>query len=276
MLIHFTKMHGLGNDFVVIDLITQSLKLRTTQIKHILDRRLGIGGDQLLLLEPPIRPNADFYYRIFNANGQEVEQCGNGARCVARFFFDRGYTNHVDLQIDCLAGSFQGFIKENNLVTINMGQPIFSPEAIPFITEKETLLYSMTIENMDFAMSVVSMGNPHAILQVPHLETAFIRKLGPLLSKHASFPNETNVGFMQILNSHQIRLRVYERGVGETLACGTNACAAVVTGIRLGLLNSPVSVLFPKGTLEIAWAGDHQPVYMTGPANEVFVGYFYV
>jgi len=274
MLINFTKMHGLGNDFVVIDLITQHIKLRTSHIKRLMDRHLGIGGDQLLLIEPPIRTTADFYYRIFNANGQEVEQCGNGARCAARFFYDMGFTNNHRLEADCLAGPLECVIEENKLVTVNLGIPKFKPEEIPFSADQEELLYPINIENNNFSMSVISIGNPHAVIQAPNVETVPVKKLGGLLSKHPSFPNETNVGFMQIINQNQIHLRIYERGVGETLACGTGAAAAAVAGIRLGLLSSPVSVIFPKGTLSILWNGPGTPVYMAGPTFSVFIGRF--
>jgi diaminopimelate epimerase len=264
MQVKFTKMHGLGNDFVVLDLISQPVKLRPSHIKRIADRHLGIGCDQVLLIEPPIRSTADFYYRIFNANGQEVEQCGNGARCAARFFYDGGFTNQRSLQADCLAGPLEFTIEEDSMVTVNMGAPRF----------KESLTYSIKTDNVDHEINVVSMGNPHAILLVPTIESPLIKKWGPELSKHRFFPNETNVGFMQILNRAHIRLRVYERSVGETLACGTGACAAVVTGISLGKLDNIVQVDFLKGNIKIAWEGGTTPVCMTGPAISVFVGYF--
>ncbi len=267
-------MHGLGNDFVVIDLITQSLKLRAAHIKRIMDRRLGIGGDQLLLIEPPTRTTADFYYRIFNANGQEVEQCGNGARCAARFFYDMGFTNQRQLEADCLAGTLKFQIEDNTDVTANIGSPKFKPSEIPFHVSQESLEYPIKIEENELSISALSMGNPHAVLQVPNIDTALVKKIGPLLSKHSAFPNETNVEFMQVVDEHQIRLRIYERGIGETPACGTGACAAVVAGIRLGLLKSPVSVWFQKGTLNIVWDDPHSPVYMTGPTTSVFVGSF--
>lgn len=267
MLVNFTKMHGLGNDFVVIDMITQSAKLRASHIQRIADRHLGIGCDQVLLIEPPVRVDADFYYRIFNADGLEVEQCGNGARCAARFFFDAGFTNGRTLQADCLAGPIEFTIEDNpDLVTVNMGTPKFA----------ESLTYPIQIENTEYSVQIVSMGNPHAVLQVPELASTPIKKLGPLISKHPFFPNETNAGFMQVIDSGNIHLRVYERGVGETLACGTGACAAAVAGIRLGLLVSPVNVNFANGKLKIAWAGGKHPVYMTGPTKSVFIGRFLI
>lgn len=267
-------MHGLGNDFVVIDLITQTARLRAGHIQRIADRHLGVGCDQVLLIEPPTRRTADFYLRIFNANGDEVEQCGNGARCAARFFYDMGFTIHHTLEADCLAGPLKFVIEEEGDVIVNMGIPKFKPSEIPFITKAEALQYSITIENTEYSVSVLSMGNPHVIMPVSDVAAAPVKKLGSLISKHHYFPKETNVGFMQVIDQHQIYLRVYERGVGETLACGSGACAAVVAGLRRGLLENPVSVVFPHGTLNIAWKGLNTPVTMTGPATRVFVGRF--
>jgi diaminopimelate epimerase len=274
MLINFTKMHGLGNDFVIIDLITQSLKLHTNHIKRIANRHLGIGCDQVLLIEPPTHSIADFFFRIFNANGQEVEQCGNGARCAARFFYDMGFSNHCLLLADCLAGSLKCKIEEDDNVTINMGFPIFTPKDIPFKTHEEAMTYSINIENTTFSISALSMGNPHAIIETTHLDSAPVKKIGPLISKHASFSNETNVSFMQIIDRTHIRLRVYERGIGETLACGSAACASVVSGIRAGQLDSPTFVIFPQGTLKITWHDLTAPVYMTGKTHSIFIGRF--
>jgi diaminopimelate epimerase len=263
MLINFTKMHGLGNDFVVIDLITQTARLRANHIRRIADRHLGIGCDQILLIEPPTRRTADFYLRIFNANGDEVEQCGNGARCAARFFYDMGFTCNHTLEADCLAGPLKFLIETNGDITVTMGIPKIGALQCP-----------VTIDKTEFLLSTLSMGNPHAIMQVPDIATAPVSTLGACISKHPLFPKETNVGFMQIIDRHQIGLRVYERGVGETFACGSNACAAVVAGMRLGLLDSPVSVIFSKGRLDIAWDGLETPVIMTGPSTRVFVGRF--
>lgn len=267
-------MHGLGNDFVVIDLITQAVRLRAGQIRRIADRHLGIGCDQVLLIEPPTRTTADFYLRIFNANGDEVEHCGNGARCAARFFYDMGFTHNTTLEADCLAGPLTFVMDEQGDVTVNMGIPTFNPSEVPFISKTEALQYPIIIENTEYNMSVLSMGNPHAIIQVPDIALAPVKKLGLLISKHTSFPKEANVGFMQVIDKHQIGLRVYERGVGETLACGSGACAAVVAGICLGLLNNSVSVVFSKGRLQIAWEASNAPVMMTGPATRVFIGRF--
>ena len=274
MLINFTKMHGLGNDFVVIDLITQALCLQKDQMQRIADRHLGIGCDQILLIEPPTRTTADFYLRIFNANGHEVEHCGNGARCAARFFYDMGFSNKTTLEADCLSGPLSFVLDKEDDVTVNMGLPRFHPSEVPFISHVEALQYPITLENIEYQISVLSMGNPHAVIEVPDIALAAVNKLGPLISKHKDFPKETNVGFMQIINKHQIYLRVYERGVGETFACGSGACAAVLSGIRLGLLTSPVSVVFSKGKLQIAWEAFNTPVIMTGPATRVFIGRF--
>ena len=267
-------MHGLGNDFVVIDLISQAVRLRTAQIRRIADRHLGIGCDQVLLIEPPTRTTADFYLRIFNANGNEVEHCGNGARCAARFFYDMGFSNKPTLEADCLAGPLSFVMDEQGDVTVNMGIPTFNPSEVPFISNTEALQYPITLENVEYQMSALSMGNPHAVLQVPDIALAPVKQLGSLISKHTYFPKETNVGFMQLIDKNQIYLRVYERGVGETFACGSGACAAVVAGIRLGLLNSPVSVVFSKGRLQIAWGAFNAPVMMIGPATRVFIGRF--
>ncbi len=274
MLINFSKMHGLGNDFVVIDLITQAVRLCTPQIRRIADRHFGIGCDQVLLIEPPTQTSADFYLRIFNANGDEVEHCGNGARCAARFFYDMGFGNNPTLKADCLAGPLKCFIDEAGDVTVSMGIPNFQPSAVPFMNDAAALQYPIMLENTEYAISVLSMGNPHAVISVSDIAEAPVEKVGALISKHALFPKETNVGFMQIVDKHQINLRVYERGIGETFACGSGACAAVVAGIRLGLLHSPVSVLFSQGRLQIAWEGTGTPVMMTGPATRVFIGRF--
>ncbi len=261
MMIYFTKMHGLGNDFVVIDLITQRVKFEKEHVQRIADRNLGVGCDQLIFIEPPIRSTADFYYRIFNANGNEAEQCGNGARCAVKFFYDNRFTNNRTLEMDCLAGSVTGKIEEDNRVTVSMGIPEIIPDSI-----------SLNVEDTVLSMRVVSMGNPHAILETPNIDTALVHKMGSLISTHPYFPKETNVEFMQILDRNHIRLRVFERGVGETLACGSGAAAAVVSGIRSGVLESPVTVDFSKGQLKITWEKPEAPVYLTGPATLVFMG----
>jgi diaminopimelate epimerase len=268
MFINFNKMHGLGNDFVVIELITQAARLRPAHLQRIADRRLGIGCDQILLLEPPIRGSADFYLRIFNPTGEEVEQCGNGTRCAARFFYDMGFGANPHIEADCLAGPLSCIIEQYDRVTVNMGFPNF--------TASEEPLSSLLVAKDLIPMSILSLGNPHAVIQVPDLENAPIQTWGPLISTHNAFPQGTNVGFMQVIARNQIRLSVYERGVGQTLACGSGACAAVIAGIRLGLLDESVSVVFPKGRLHITWQGPNHPVFMTGPTTSVFMGRFRV
>lgn len=271
MWINFTKMQGLGNDFVVIDTITQSVKLTTRQLRQMANRHVGIGCDQIILIDPPTRPEADFYYRIFNANGQEVEQCGNGARAAVRFFYDNRLTHKTHLYADCLGGQLECTLEPDHTITLKMGEPIFTPEKIPFITEKESLLYPIEIEGKTLSMSVISMGNPHAIVKVPSVNKVPLKTVGPLFSTHKSFPNGVNVGFMEIIDRSRLLLRTYERGVGETLCCGTNSCAAVVAGISQGLLDSPVSVEYPTGTLVVDWKKG-QSVSLRGPAQTVFTG----
>lgn len=274
MIVNFVKMHGLGNDFVVIDLLTQNVRLQTSHLKRIADRHLGIGCDQIILIDPPIRSNADFYYRIFNADGVEVEQCGNGARCAAQFFYSLGFASSPVLHADCLGGPIELEIKDNGQVTVNMGIPKFKPHHIPMELETEALNYPITLENETHLINAVSIGNPHIVLQVPDIESAPVKKLGALLTKHALFPNGTNVGFMEILDQNTLRLRVYERGVGETLSCGSGACAAAVIGQALNLLDKNVTVIFSTGKLQITWEGRNKPIYMTGPTTQVFTGRF--
>ncbi len=276
MLINFTKMHGLGNDFVVIDRIMQSFILRANVIKALSDRHLGIGFDQLLLIEPPIRPNADFFCRIFNADGKEVEQCGNGLRCAARFFYDMGLSNSTQLEADCIGGPTHCIIETDASVSVEMGIPRFEPSAVPFLYTEEALSYPFTLDQKTYEASVLSLGNPHAIIQVPAIDTLEVNAIGSLLSNHPAFPQSVNVGFMQVIDRTQIKLRVYERGVGETLACGSNACAAVVSGIRLGLLDNTVQVLFPKGALSVQWPSPQAAVILRGPVQTSFVGQFRV
>lgn len=274
MLVNFAKMHGLGNDFVVIDQISQNVRLHTAHIKRIADRHLGIGCDQVLLIEPPIRPEADFFYRIYNADGKEVEQCGNGARCAARFFYDSGFTNRLHLNADCLAGPIDFILEPEDLVTVNMGLPRFHPSEIPFDTKTEALTYTLKVNDSDLEISAISMGNPHAVLQISDIEDCHVKKWGGKLVKHPQFPEGTNVEFMQIIDRKHIRLRVYERGVGETKACGSGAAAAVVAGIRLGLLDNEVQVSFSTGDLSIQWEGLGKAVYLKGPTRSIFIGRF--
>lgn len=271
MFLEFTKMHGLGNDFVVIDLVTQKAELDTVTIQRMANRNFGIGFDQLLIVEPPDVPHADFKYRIFNADGQEVQQCGNGVRCFARFVYERQLTQKTRLKVQTKAGIVEPELGANGWVRVNMGLPRFLPQEIPFIAEEPEELYQLAISDQELTIDVVNMGNPHAVTIVSDILTADVKRIGAEVESHARFPERVNVGFMQILNEKQIRLRVFERGVGETLACGTGACAAVVSGIRRGLLSNDVEVELAGGKLHISWR-DGEVVWMTGPTSTVYVG----
>jgi len=264
-------MHGLGNDFVVIDALNQQISLSPEQLRRLADRRLGIGCDQILLIEKA-EGDADFRYRIFNADGGEVEQCGNGARCFVRYVHDHGMTGKKEVRIETLSGVVIPKLEADGKVTVNMGMPKFDPAEIPFITERRVLTYPLLLNDKRVEISVVSMGNPHAVQVVSDLDSAPVLTEGPLIEKHSRFPQRVNAGYMQVIDPHHIRLRVYERGAGETLACGTGACAAAVAGIQRGLLESPVRVSFSTGDLLIRWEGENQPVWMTGPAVAVFDG----
>lgn len=272
MLVNFTKMQGLGNDFVVVDLISQPIKLSTEHICQLADRHFGIGFDQLLVVEPPFDPDHDFHYRIFNADGSEVEQCGNGARCFARFVIEQGLTQKQRLRVSTKAGPIELQVEASGQVTVDMGPPRFKPEQLPFVADSEQLLYPLEVQGQTYSLSALSMGNPHAVLLVEDIQHAPVDELGGLICHHPRFPNRVNVGFLQIVDRSFVRLRVFERGAGETLACGTGACAAVVAGIRQGLLNNRVKVRLPGGSLTIRWNGDKDPVLMTGPATRVFDG----
>lgn len=272
MTLRFTKMHGLGNDFVVFDGVTQTVALTSAQCRRIADRHFGVGCDQILLVEKPGRADVDFRYRIFNADGGEVEQCGNGARCFVRFVHDKGLTTQTAIRVETASGVIEPELLPNGQVKVNMGAPRFAPADIPFKADAEALAYPLTIGQHTIEIAAVSMGNPHAVLRVNDLDTAPVDTLGPAIESHQRFPQRANAGFMQVLTPHDIRLRVYERGAGETLACGTGACAAAVAGIRQGWVQSPVSVHTRGGDLVIEWAGPGQPVYMTGPAETVFEG----
>jgi diaminopimelate epimerase len=272
MNLRFTKMHGLGNDFVVFDGVTQAVALTPEQCRRIADRHFGIGCDQILLVEPATRADADFRYRIFNADGGEVEQCGNGARCFVRFVHDKGLTARTAIRVETASGIIEPQLLANGLVKVNMGAPRFAPAEIPFVAETEALTYPLQVGQHTLDVAVLSMGNPHAVLRVNDLDSAPVDVLGAAIESHRRFPQRVNAGFMQVLTPHDIRLRVYERGAGETLACGTGACAAAVAGIRQDWLKSPVSVHTRGGDLVIEWAGPGQPVWMTGPAVTVFEG----
>ncbi len=271
-MINFTKMHGLGNDFVVIDAINQTIELTPEQIRFMADRHFGIGFDQLLLVEPPVSHNADFKYRIFNADGSEVTQCGNGARCFARFVRDKNLSGNNEICVD--TGSCQLTLRFDgqDLITVNMGIPKHSPDEIPLLAEQESKFYSVAVNNSEKAFGAVSMGNPHAVIQVNDIRSAPVHELGPALESHPIFPERANIGFMQIIDRQHIKLRVYERGAAETLACGSGACAAVVIGIEQNLLDHDVVVQLPGGELKIHWSGRDTPVFMTGPAVTVFDG----
>ncbi len=271
MKLKFTKMHGLGNDFVVIDCINQSLSLSSMQLHLLADRHFGVGCDQILLIEAS-EGDADFRYRIFNADGGEVEQCGNGARCFVRYVHDRGMTEKNEIRVETLAGLIIPKLETNGEVTVNMGTPKFEPQAIPFIAEKRAPTYSLDIDNRQVEISAVSMGNPHAVQLVANVDYAPVLTEGALIERHLRFPLRVNASYMQVMDRDHIRLRVYERGTGETLACGTGACAAVVIGIELGLLESTVKVSFRGGDLVVRWEGGNEPVWMTGPAVSVFDG----
>ena len=268
----FTKMEGLGNDFVVINGINQSISLNQAQIQHIADRHLGVGCDQLLLVEAATDNNVLFTYRIFNADGGEVEQCGNGARCFARFVHDKGLTQERLIPVQTKAGKLILELRDDDQVTVNMGIPEFQPAKIPFDATEIAHRYALDVGNETINIGAVALGNPHAVLQVDDIDTAAVETLGPQIEAHSRFPQRVNAGFMQIIDQNMIKLRVYERGVGETLACGSGACAAVAVGRQAQLLSENVQVQLTGGTLTIEWQGEGQPLMMTGPATTVFEG----
>jgi diaminopimelate epimerase len=270
--LRFTKMHGLGNDFLVFDAVRQSVSLSGEQCRFLAQRRFGVGCDQLLLAEPPRSPDTDFYYRIFNADGREVEQCGNGARCFARFVREQGLTEKTEIPVGTASGDIRLFVNPDGQVRVNMGEPAFEPERIPFEAEREADDYQLDVGGEILRIGAVSMGNPHAVLLVEDLDRTPVEILGPLIERHPRFPRRVNAGFMQILGRDHIRLRVFERGSGETLACGTGACAAAVVGRRRGLLDDRVRVSLPGGDLVIEWRSKSRPVWMTGPAVSVYQG----
>ncbi len=272
-MLKFSKMHGLGNDFVVIDAIHQAVDLTPEQLRFIADRRRGVGCDQILLVEKPQQTEVDFCYRIFNADGSEVAQCGNGARCFARFVRDKGLTDKDTIAVETASGVIYPTLESDGTVKVNMGPPVWEPARIPLLADVEQPSYTLTLASGEtVTFGAVSMGNPHAVIQVADVQMAPVEQWGPEIESHACFPERVNVGFMQILDSAHIRLRVFERGTGETQACGTGACAAVVTGIIQQLLDPFVSVTLPGGTLWIRWDGEGQDVWMTGPAEHVFDG----
>ncbi len=272
MTIAFTKMHGLGNDFVVIDAVGQRVTLDETQLRAIADRRFGVGCDQILFVEPPRSASTEFYYRVVNADGSEVEQCGNGARCFARFVHDRGMTRSTEIPVGTAGGDIRLYLEDDGQVRVDMGPPRLDPPEIPFQAARQALSYPIEVDGEDLEIGAVSMGNPHAVMLVTDTATAPVGRLGPLIEHHARFPQRTNVGFMAVRARDRIDLRVFERGAGETLACGTGACAAMVHGRVRGLLDDRVRVRLPGGDLVVSWAGNEQPVWMTGPAVQVFEG----
>ena len=279
MKLKFTKMHGAGNDFVVIDGINQQVDFTTSQWKKLGDRRFGVGADQILVVEKAQSPGVDFRYRIFNADGGEVEQCGNGSRAFVRFVTDKKLTDKRSIRVETMSGIIEPTLENDGSVTVNMGAPILEPRQVPFDTsglqgqpDGSDMLWPLAVNGATTWLSMVSMGNPHAVQIVVNADTAPVLADGPVIEQHPRFPRRVNAGFMQVVHRHQIKLRVFERGAGETLACGTGACAAVVAGIRRGVLDSPVKVEARGGELTIAWAGDTAPVFLSGPAVIVFDG----
>jgi len=272
MLIKFTKMHGLGNDFVVIDAVRQQINLTTNAIKRLADRNLGIGCDQVLLIEPPTDKSVDFNYRIFNCDGSEVEQCGNGARCMGQYIADQQLSGKKSVLLKTKNRVMEVTTKAKNMVTANMGAPIFTPADIPFTSERQDKLYPIEAESQNFEISALSVGNPHAVIQVEDIDTVAVNEIGTLIQAHTQFPESVNVGFMQIIDRQTIKLRVYERGAGETQACGSGACAAAVAAIQQNLVDASVNLKLLGGSLSVEWQGDGEPILMTGPAETVFHG----
>jgi diaminopimelate epimerase len=272
MLLEFTKMHGLGNDFVVINAISQQVELNAEQVRRLADRRFGIGCDQLLLVEAATTPETDFRYRIFNADGGEVGQCGNGARCFMRFVRDNGLTDKPEVQVETASGPLLLIQEDDGQITVNMGIPRLQPRDIPFDAPHYASSYPLEVNGLSLEVAAVSMGNPHAVLLVNDINTAPVAELGPAIESHTRFPQHANAGFMQVVDPETVRLRVYERGAGETLACGSGACAAVVAGRMWDLLAPRVKVILAGGELVVSWAGEGRPVMMTGPATTVYEG----
>ncbi|ROQ24399.1 diaminopimelate epimerase [Gallaecimonas pentaromativorans] len=271
-MINFSKMHGLGNDFMVVDNVTQNVFFSAEQVQKLADRHTGIGFDQLLIVEPPYDPDLDFHYRIFNADGSEVEQCGNGARCFARFVRLKGLTNKNRIKVSTKKGKMVLSIEKDGLVTVNMGIPELEPGQVPFRAQKEEKTYILREGEQTFFVGAVSMGNPHCVLTVDSIKTADVEQVGPLIGGSDRFPEGVNVGFMEVVSKDRIRLRVFERGAGETQACGSGACAAAVVGQLQDKLGRKVQVDLPGGSLSISWAGPGEPLYMTGPAEHVYDG----
>jgi diaminopimelate epimerase len=283
MKLKFTKMHGAGNDFIVVDAINQQVDLSPAQWQRLADRRFGIGADQILIVERPSEEGCDFRYRIFNNDGGEVEQCGNGSRAFVRFVSDKGLTDKRSIRVQTMSGIITPRLEDDGSVTVDMGAPRLEPAQVPFdsqglegVAEGRDIVWPLTVRargaEQTVLVSTVSMGNPHAVQVVADVDTAPVAETGPQIEHHPRFPKRVNAGYLQVLDRGHVKLRVFERGAGETLACGTGACAAVVAGIRRGLLDSPVQVEARGGRLSIAWAGEGQPVYLSGPAETVFEG----
>ncbi len=272
MRLRFTKMHGLGNDFIVIDAISQRPNLSPETIRSLSDRRFGIGCDQVLVVDYPTNPEVDFRYRIFNADGSEVENCGNGARCFAKFVRERKLTGKSSISVETSTGIMVLKVNDSGEIQVDMGEPEFTPANIPFIADATASSYTIEVDNQCYNIGAASMGNPHAVLVVEDVETAPVLTLGPKIENHPAFPNRVNVGFLSVVSRTEVNLRVFERGVGETLACGTGACAAVACGIQQGFLDSTVTVHLPGGDLTIHWEGPNHALFMTGPATSVFHG----
>ncbi|SNC58469.1 diaminopimelate epimerase [Sodalis endosymbiont of Henestaris halophilus] len=272
----FSKMHGLGNDFMVVDAVTQNVYFSPEIIRRLSNRRCGVGFDQLLVVEPPYDPKLDFYYRIFNADGSEVAQCSNGARCFARFVRMKNLTKKNDIHISTKTVRMILTVTDDDMVRVNVGEPIFDPQQIPFCAAKTEKNYLIRVAEQKVMCGVVSVGNPHCVIVVDSIENAPVLMLGPILESHELFPERANIGFMQVLNREHIRLRVYERGAGETQACGSGACAAVAVGILQGLLAEQVQVELPGGLIFISWRGPGHPLYMNGPATHIYDGFIYL
>ena len=269
----FTKMHALGNDFVVIDTLTQQVAMTEERARKIADRHTGIGCDQILLIDPPPNPHVDFGYRIFNQDGSEVSQCGNGARCFAKYVQDRKLTGKKNILVETKAGEMELRVNHDRTYSVDLGIPGFMPDQIPYLGPvSESSKFSLELESESIEFWLISLGNPHAVIQVPLVAEAEVERVGAAMQQHANFPKSVNVSFMEILNRQEIRLRVFERGVGETLACGSGACAAVISGIKNGLLDTAVTVNLALGKLVIEWVGGDQTVQLTGPATTVFHG----
>ncbi|WP_282340203.1 diaminopimelate epimerase [Pseudomonas sp. PS02288] len=272
MLLRFTKMHGLGNDFMVLDLVSQHAHIQSKHARQWGDRHTGVGFDQLLIVEPPSNPDVDFRYRIFNADGTEVEQCGNGARCFARFVIDKRLTSKREIRVETKGGIIELTLRADGQISVDMGAPRLLPSEIPFQAESQAPSYRVEVDGESVELAAVSMGNPHAVLRVDDVQAAPVHTLGPKLEQHPRFPQRVNVGFLQVLDRKLARLRVWERGVGETQACGTGACAAAVAAIQQGWMDSPLHLDLTGGRLAIEWAGPGHPVIMTGPAVRVYEG----